>query len=173
MDPEQNQTDRADTEQPTVPYGTAIDQRPAVKRSRAATNDASDRSRAFLLIAGILGVVLLAVILGHTVLRPWILAVRERTAIRITQEQAELLGELARSRYRATGVIIDSYEQVREEKILETFKGRDLWGNGFRLLHEWDEAGRVVFRVLSAGPDGEFETDDDIEAVIVFESDSE
>lgn len=146
-----------------VPLGTAIDDRPVVKPSRAAKNDAADRRRAFILIGSILCGVLLLVVLGQTVLRPYIVAQRERTLIRITSDQLEVLATLVDREYRERGVLILNMQELLLDEQLETSDGRDLWGTPFALSTEdAGDDGRSLVVVRSAGPDREFGTPDDL-----------
>ena len=153
-------------DQPTksgVPFGVAIDDRPVAKPSRAATNDAADRRRAFILIGSILCAVLLLIVLGQTVLKPYIVAQRERTLIRITSDQLEVLASLVDREYRDRGVLILSMQELLLDEQLETSDGRDLWGSPFALSTEdAGEDGRSLLIVRSAGPDREFGTSDDL-----------
>ncbi len=156
-----------------VPLGVAVDDRPPQKPSRAATNDADDRRRALLLIGAMIGAVLLLVILGNTVLRPAIVGQRERILIRVTQDQAEEFVELAQRFYQRRGFTPTGFEELRDEERLETSKGVDLWGNPFLFVTIDLETGEQAVLVRSAGPDGEFETDDDISAEGVLSTRSE
>ncbi|MFU8829485.1 MAG: hypothetical protein ACNA8P_08645 [Phycisphaerales bacterium] len=155
-----------------VPLGLAIDDRPERRRSRAATNDAADRRKAFLLIGGILILVLVLVLIGSTVLAPWIRTQREQTVIRVTQDQVETLADLAEERFLATGGIVRSFDELRDDKVLETSKGTDLWGHPFRISSEpGPDPSMVVLIVASAGPDGQLGTSDDIVAERVLRFD--
>jgi len=146
-----------------VPLGVAVDDRPVPKPSRAATNDAADRRRAFLLIGSILCGVLLLTVLGQTVLRPFIGAQRERTLIRITSDQLEVLAALVDREYQQRGVLILNMQDLLLDDQLETSDGRDLWGTPFALgTEDAGDDGRYLVVVRSAGPDREFGTSDDL-----------
>jgi len=148
-----------------VPLGVAVDDRPAAKPSRAATNDRADRTRAFMLIGGILALVVLLVILGNTALRPLISNQRNLTLERITAEQVDLLATIAGEHYLANGTIPTTVEELLDDERLETSDGRDLWGTPF-VMHTQDlqcgDGVRLI--VTSAGPDLEFGTPDDLVA---------
>lgn len=154
-----------------VPLGQAVDDRPAPRRSRAATNDAGDRKRALLLIGSLLMGVLLVVILGNTVLKPLIVDRRERTMIRITGDQVRALAEIAADRYLATGFVPAGFSDLRGDDRLETSDGSDLWGTPFT-ISRGGGSGSGEFRIVvrSAGPDREFQTEDDLVAERVLDS---
>lgn len=154
--------DQKDDGRETVPLGVALDDAPLPKPSRAATNDAEDRRRALILIGILLGVVLLLVILGNTVLRPVIMAQRERMLIRVVQDQAQEFVELARQYNLSEGRPPRGFEDLSDFERLETSKGVDLWGNPFVFSSPVNESGGRDILIRSAGPDGEFETEDDI-----------
>ncbi|MFG0293443.1 MAG: hypothetical protein ACF8MJ_09865 [Phycisphaerales bacterium JB050] len=156
--------DQKDDNREPVPLGVARDDAPPPKPSRAATNDAEDRRKALILIGVLLGVVLLLVILGNTVLRPAILAQRERMLIRVTQDQTQEFVDLAQRYYLSKGRAPGGFDDLSDIERLETSKGIDLWGNPFVFSTVDRETGERTILIRSAGPDGEFETNDDITA---------
>lgn len=146
-----------------MPYGVAVDDRPPERRSKAATNDAADHRKALLLIGSILGTVLMLVVLGTTVLRPIIMEQRERTLIRITNEQLDMLAGMVDRIYIDRGELIISMDVLLLEEQLETSDGRDLWGTRFVLSTEpAGEEDRTLLVIRSAGPDRSFDTADDL-----------
>lgn len=159
MKPEDHQDP---TDPSPVPLGVAIDDRPAKPPKRGASNDADDRRRALLIIAGIVGGVLLVVILGNTVLRPFIAAQHERVLIGVTERQVEELADLAVEYYRDRGIAPTGYADLSSSDRLETATGRDQWGSAFVFDVLSGSDGTRSISVRSAGPDGEFGTDDDI-----------
>jgi hypothetical protein len=154
---EGSQKPRAD-----VPLGVAVNDRPPRKPNRAATNDAEDRRRALILIGILIGSVLLLVVLGNTVLRPAIVSQRERMLIDITREQVDELATLSQNFYDREGFVPTVFGDLQDIERLETADGRDLWGNPFAFVAGQADDGTSMIRIRSAGPDGEFETDDDI-----------
>lgn len=148
-----------------VPLGVAVDDRPATKPSRAATNNREDRTRAFLLIGGILSGVLLLVLLGNTVLRPMIVNQRQATLERITSDQVQLLATIAEAYYVTEGTMPTAVSELLDDERMETSDGRDLWGTPFGIRTEPLDAGMGTRLILtSAGPDQEFGTNDDLSA---------
>ena len=171
MNPDANQPPDEPTP-PAVPLGVAVDDRPARTPKPGASNDADDRRRAFVIIGAILGGVLLVVILGNTVLRPFIVSQHEKMLIGVTERQVEELADLAVEFQREQGVAPTGYADLASLERLETSKGRDQWGTGFGFEARTGPEGGRVLTVRSAGPDAEFDTDDDIEAERVLSDES-
>jgi len=161
MKPEDHQDQ---TPRPEVPLGVAIDDRPDKARKPGAANDADDRRRALMIIGGILAGVLLVVILGNTVLRPFIVAQHESMLIGVTERQVDDLADLAAEYQREAGVAPSGFADLASLERLETSQGRDQWGTGFVFDSRSEPDGARTLSVRSAGPDTEFGTEDDIVA---------